>query len=312
MSHSLSRRELLKTAAAVPVAALAEPSGRAESAQTTSPSGPSRVKRAVLVSMLPQDLGWKERFELAKAIGFDGVEMQTIDDQSAAEEAGRAAEDAGLTIHSVMNMGHWKNPLSSGDPEVVARSVADMKTSLTNAALWKAEIVLLVPAVVDASTRYQDAWARSIKVIGEQLLPLAAGFKVKIGIEEVWNKFLLSPLEFAHYIDEFRSPWVKAYMDVGNVVLYGYPQDWIRTLGRRIARFHLKDFHVDRNAGRFDWKNLGEGDIDWQEVRRAMAEAPYGTWVTTELDGGDRPYLTDVLTRVDKFLAGFKPGPGPA
>ena len=94
--------------------------------------------------------------------------------------------------------------------------------------------------------------------------------------------------------------------------IYGYPQDWIRTLGRRIARLHLKDFHIDRGAGRFEWKNLGEGDIDWQEVRRALGEAPYATWCTTEIEGGDRAYLTDVLGRVDKFLGGFKPAAGPA
>ncbi len=313
MTHSLTRRTLLKTAAAVPVAAIADrATARAASDQAPGAGAPTRIQRAVLVSMLPKALPWKERFELAKAIGFDGVEMQTIDEPAVADEVARAAQDAHLTIHSVMNMAHWKYPLSSPDPAVVSQSVAGMKTSLTNAALWKAEIVLLVPAVVDASTRYQDAWARSQQVIREQLLPLAAGFKVKIGVEEVWNKFLLSPLEFAHYIDEFRSPWIKAYMDVGNVVLYGYPQDWIRTLGRRIARLHLKDFHVDRGAGRFEWKNLGEGDIDWQEVRRALNEAPYVNWVTTEIEGGDRAYLTDVLGRVDKFLGGFKPAPASA
>jgi len=264
----------------------------------------------VLVSMLPENLGWKERFALAKDIGFDGIEMQTMEDQAAAEQVAHASQETGLVIHSVMNMAHWKYPISSPDPDVVRKSVAGMKTSLTNAALWKAEIVLLVPAVVNPATSYADAWARSTQVIKEQLVPLADGFKVKIGIEEVWNKFLLSPLEFTRYIDEFRSPWIKAYMDVGNVVLYGYPQDWIRTLGKRISRLHLKDCRVDRESGKFEWKNIGEGDIDWQAVRAALADAPFATWCTTELEGGDRAYLTDVLERVDRFLGGFKPGPG--
>jgi hexulose-6-phosphate isomerase len=206
-----------------------------------------------------------------------------------------------------MNMDHWQYPLSSADPEVVRRSIAGMKTSLTNAAQWKAKVVLLVPAVVDRNTTYADAWARSQRVIREELLPIAAGFKVTIGVEEVWNKFLLSPLEFARYVDEFKSPWLKAYFDVGNVVLYGYPQDWIRTLGKRIVRLHLKDFKMDRSAGRFEWKNIGEGDIDWQEVRRALADTGFEGWATTEIEGGDRAYLNDVIARVDKFLAGFKP-----
>src|SRR5580765_8259209 len=243
MSRSFSRRDLLKTAAALPMATLIDPSKargddvgeQAAAGQATAAVPPVRIKRAVLVSMLPEKLSWKERFALAKDIGFDGIEMQTMEDQAAAAEVARASQETGLVIHSVMNMAHWKYPISSPDPDVVRKSVAGMKTSLTNAALWKAEIVLLVPAVVNPATSYADAWARSTQVIKEQLVPLADGFKVKIGIEEVWNKFLLSPLEFTRYIDEFRSPWIKAYMDVGNVVLYGYPQDWIRTLGKRIS-----------------------------------------------------------------------------
>jgi hexulose-6-phosphate isomerase len=168
-----------------------------------------------------------------------------------------------------------------------------------------------VPAVVDATTGYADAWARSVPVIRDQLLPVADGAGVQIGIEEVWNKFLLSPLEFNRYVDEFKSPLVKAYFDVGNVVFYGYPQDWIRTLGRRITRVHLKDFTLDRGKGTFEWKNLGEGDIDWVEVRKALADAPNVSWVTTEIDGGDKAYLTDVLARVDRFLAGAKPVDAP-
>jgi L-ribulose-5-phosphate 3-epimerase len=103
---------------------------------------------------------------------------------------------------------------------------------------------------------------------------------------------------------------VRAYFDVGNVVFYGFPQDWIRTLGSRIVKLHLKDFQLDRRSGQFTWKNLGEGDIDWPEVRRALAEIKYAGYVTTELSGptGDpAAYLKDVSARVDRFLAGEKP-----
>jgi hexulose-6-phosphate isomerase len=136
---------------------------------------------------------------------------------------------------------------------------------------------------------------------------MARDLKVTIAVEEVWNKFLLSPIEFARYVDDFESPWVRAYFDVGNVVLYAFPQDWIRTLGPRIAKIHLKDFNFDRRNGRFAWKNLGEGDIDWPEVRRALAEIQYNGYVTTELEGGDAAYLKDVSARVDRFLSGEKP-----
>jgi len=206
-----------------------------------------------------------------------------------------------------MNMDHWRLPLSSSDPQVVSGSVKGMETSIRNAALWGADTVLLVPAVVDATTSYRDAWTRSQRVIRERLLPMARDMKVIIAVEEVWNKFLLSPIEFAKYVDEFESPSVRAYFDVGNVVLFAFPQDWIRTLGPRIAKIHLKDFNFDRRNGTFTWKNIGEGDIDWPEVRRALAEIKYSGYVTTELSGGDAAYLKDVSARVDRFLAGEKP-----
>jgi hexulose-6-phosphate isomerase len=100
---------------------------------------------------------------------------------------------------------------------------------------------------------------------------------------------------------------VKAYFDVGNVVFYAFPQDWIRTLGARIAKVHLKDFQLDRPGGRFAWRNIGDGDIDWLEVRRAFADIGYRGYMTTELADGDAEYLKDVAARVDRFLAGQKP-----
>jgi hexulose-6-phosphate isomerase len=239
-------------------------------------------------------------------VGFEGIEMQTIANADEAAEIRDAARQTGLQIHSVMNADHWRFPLSSADPAIVAQSVAGMETSLRNAALWGADAVLLVPAVVDAATSYRDAWTRSQRVIRERLLPVATQLKVTIAVEEVWNKFLLSPLEFARYVDELDSPRLKAYFDVGNVLFYGFPQDWIRTLGPRIVKIHLKDFQVDRPNGRFAWKNLGEGDIDWVAVRRALTEVGYAGYVTTEVAAGDAAYLKDLAGRVGRFLSGEK------
>lgn len=296
--------------------------GNASSAAGAAPSttaaqpaaagaGPA-LRKAVLVSMLPKELPWPERFALARRVGFEAIEMQTVTDQAEAERIAEASRQTGLRIHSVMNADHWRYPLSSADRAVVDRSVAGMEASLRNARLWGADVVLLVPAVVDAATPYRDAWIRSQAVIRDRLLPLAAELKVVIAVEEVWNKFLLSPLEFTRYVDDFDSPWLKAYFDVGNVVFYGYPQDWIRTLGRRIVRLHLKDFHLDRPNGRFYWRNLGEGDVDWIEVRRALDEIGFSGYATTELAGGDEAYLRDVSGRVDRFFAGRPPVDRPA
>jgi hexulose-6-phosphate isomerase len=180
-----------------------------------------------------------------------------------------------------------------------------METSLDNARLWGAQTVLLVPGVVTPEVTYQQAWDRSQREI-RKLIPLAEQHKVIIGIEEVWNKFLLSPLEFAHYIDEFKSPWIRAYFDVGNVVLYGYPQDWIRTLGSRIVKLHLKDFTFRKNKqiGKtvVDWVNLRDGDIDWKAIYHALADIGYKGVATTELEGGDASYLKDVSKRFDAIL----------
>jgi L-ribulose-5-phosphate 3-epimerase len=310
MSHRSSRRTFLKSTALAPLAAAylqqtrAFADGAPTAAAAAATGGP---KKSVLFSMLPKDLPVLDRFKIAVDAGFVGIEMHTEPEKAQAELAGEAASKTGLKIHSVMNADHWKFPLSSPDPEVVSKSVAGMETSLRNAALWGADNVLLVPAVVDGITSYKDAWSRSQQVIKSRILPLAQELKVIVAVEEVWNKFLLSPLEMARYVDEFNSPWLRAYFDVGNVMFYGYPQDWIRTLGKRIVRVHIKDFKVDRGAGRFEWKNLGEGDVNWIEVRKAFTEIGYEGYMTTEIQGGDAAYLKDVGARFDRFLAGLKP-----
>jgi L-ribulose-5-phosphate 3-epimerase len=299
-----SRREFLKSSVAVSAAGVAAGalgrSLRAEASGTGSPSpSPLPIKKGVLLEMLPEKLSYPDRFKMARDVGFEVVQAPTEGDEHKAEEIKKAADGAGIRIDSVMNMDHWKYPLSSSNPADVEKSLAGMRTSLHNAKLWGADTVLLVPAVVDAKTSYQDAWVRSKKEI-QKLIPLAEELKVVIAIEEVWNKFLLSPLEMAKYIDEFKSPWIKAWFDVGNVVLYGYPQDWIHTLGKRIVKVHLKDFK--RKEDGYAWVNLGEGDVDWTAVRQAFADVGYSGSAITELDGGDETYLRDVSQRVDRLL----------
>ena len=299
-----SRREFLKSSVAVSAAGVAAGalgrSLRAEASGTGSPSpSPLPIKKGVLLEMLPEKLSYPDRFKMARDVGFEVVQAPTEGDEHKAEEIKKAADGAGIRIDSVMNMDHWKYPLSSSNPADVEKSVAGMRTSLHNAKLWGADTVLLVPAVVDSKTSYQDAWVRSKKEI-QKLMPLAEELKVVIAIEEVWNKFLLSPLEMAKYIDEFKSPWIKAWFDVGNVVLYGYPQDWIHTLDKRIVKVHLKDFK--RKEDGYAWVNLGEGDVDWTAVRQAFADVGYSGSAITELDGGDETYLRDVSQRVDRLL----------
>ncbi|MBZ5595408.1 MAG: sugar phosphate isomerase/epimerase [Acidobacteriia bacterium] len=260
------------------------------------------IKKAVEFEMLPKSMSIADRFQLARDVGFEQIECPTMPDEHEAEEAKKAAEKAGLNIHSVMNMAHWEYPLSSADPAVVAKSVKGMETSLRNAHFWGADTVLLVPAVVNAQTSYHDAWVRSQEQI-RKLIPMAQELKVIIGIEEVWNKFLLSPLEFARYVDEFSSPWVRAYFDVGNVVISGYPQDWIRTLGKRIVKLHIKDFKFEKRQ-KAEWVPLREGEINWPEVYKALAEIGYAGTATVELEGGKEAYLREVNRRFELILSG--------
>jgi hexulose-6-phosphate isomerase len=312
MTEDRSRRDFLKTTIAAATGAgladvatpcpasgaLARAAARPFSARAAASTKLS-LKKGVVQGMLPKNVSYADRFKMARDAGFEVVQAYTASNQAEAEEIKRAADRAAIKIDSVMNQAHWEWPLSSSDPAVVEKSLDGMRTSLHNAYLWGSHSVLLVPAVVNPQTSYRDAWTRSQEQI-RKLIPLAAELKVVIAIEEVWNKFLLSPLEFAKYVDEFSSPWVKAWFDVGNVVLYGFPQDWIRTLGKRIVALHLKDFK--RSDDRYAWVNLGDGDVDWSEVRKALVEIGYSGAATTELEGGDQAYLRDVSERIDRLL----------
>jgi len=256
-----------------------------------------KLLKACQFRMLPKELSDLEKFRLAKRCGFQGVEHSPMDDLGAAKELGALSREVGVPIHSI-SAGGWSAPLSDPRSEVVGKGLAGMEVGLRSAAAQGADAVLLVPAVVTEEVGYAEAYARSQKNI-RKLLPLAEEVGVTIAVENVWNKFLLSPVEFARYIDEFDSPRLRAYIDVGNMILFGFAQDWLRTVGRRIVRIHLKDF---RRKG-YEWTNLLEGDVNWAQVRKALGEIGYSGYLTTELRGGDEAYLTDLASRIDKIIA---------
>jgi L-ribulose-5-phosphate 3-epimerase len=257
----------------------------------------AKLRKALQLGMLPKGLSNADKFKLAKKCGFDGIEASPMADLTVAEEMGKMARDAGVPIHSIV-YGGWGAPLSDPRPEVQQKGLAGMRMALTSAKAFGCDAVLLVPAIVTETVGYGEAYERSQKNIRE-LLPLAEKLGVVIAVENVWNKFLLSPLEFARYVDELDSPWLKAYFDVGNVILFGYAQDWIRTLGKRIVKVHLKDF---KRKG-YQWTNLTDGDVNWREVRRALDQIGYDGYMTTELRGGDEDYLKDLSGRIDKIIA---------
>lgn len=288
----MERRSFLKYTAATGLGiGLAGAGGIAEA------KGGAKLRKALQIGMLPRDVSDAEKFKLAKKCGYEGIEGRPIADLDAAARLGKLAREAGTPIHSIV-YGGWGAPFSDPNPDVIKKGLAGMETALRSAKAQGAETVLLVPAIVKEDVSYGDAYKRSQEHV-RKLLPLAKELKVIIAVENVWNKFLLSPLEFARYVDEFESPWLQAYFDIGNVILFGYSQDWIRTLGKRIVKIHLKDF---KRKG-YQWKNLLEGDVNWKQVRLALEEIEYDGFLTPELGGGDEAYLTDLSGRIDKIIA---------
>ncbi|MFN3651977.1 MAG: sugar phosphate isomerase/epimerase family protein [Armatimonadota bacterium] len=294
----MKRRDFLaQTAAGAAVAA-----GLSASSAFAAQEG--GMKKAVVYSMLPSALPPAERFKLARECGFDGIEMPPVP-EAECEALRSAAEKAGVRLHSVI-YGGWNPPLTHPDAAQREQSVKLAEAALRSAKALGSDCILLVPGVVNAQTPYGSAYQWAQEGI-RKLIPTAERLRVPILIEEVWNNFLLSPLEFNRFVDSFQSPWVQAYFDVGNVVPFGWPQDWIRTLGPRIKKVHLKDFKGGPGlfqAIKGDFVNLRDGSIDWPEVRKALGEIGYNGWVTCELGGGDADYLKDVNRRVDLILAG--------
>ena len=272
------------------------------SARAVSQRG--RIKKAVKFGMVEEDLSILEKFKLLKRLGFDGVEMDSPSDLDRDEVLG-ARDESGLPIHGVVDSVHWRKTLSDPDPAVRAEGLDGLKTALDDAHAYGATTVLLVPAVVNKKVSYAEAYDRSQAEI-RKVLPRAEEVGVKIAIENVWNSFLLSPLECARYIDEFESDWIGWYFDVGNIVNYSWPEHWIRTLGPRILKIDIKEYSREKRDNEGPYAGfrvpLGEGDCDWPAVVEALEEIGYEGWGTAEIPGGNTARLRDIAERMDRIL----------
>jgi hexulose-6-phosphate isomerase len=291
--RSIDRRAFLTaTGGALAGLAVSEP---ASAGRAGEPASSGRWKKAFMLGgvtkgpVLPT-------FQLLKEAGFEGVELISPNQLDQAEVLA-ARDKTGLVIHGVSGGRHWQEPLSDPDPKVVERGMAAIRREFLDCKAYGGTTVLVVPAVVNKKVSYREAYTRSQENI-RKLIPHAEQTGVKIAIEEVWNKFLLSPVEFSRYIDEFQSPAVGAYFDVGNVVEYGYPEEWIRELGKRILKIHIKEYARPK---RFKYK-LGEGEIDWPAVRQALTDVGYQGWITAEVDFGDLAAMKDVVRRMTRLL----------
>ncbi|MEI6139771.1 MAG: sugar phosphate isomerase/epimerase family protein [Mariniphaga sp.] len=267
------------------------------------PQAKRTIKKGVMWGSIAYGTTILEKFQNAKAAGFDGVEPMSHLNR---DEVLAAAKATGLKIPSVCGTHHWKYLLNDPDPAIRKQGVDALIVSIEDAKIYGADTVLLVPGRVSETNTYDDCWKLSMEGI-KQALPLAEQSKIKIAVENVWNNFLLSPLEAAYYIDQFDSQYVKAYFDCGNILVYGWPEQWIKILGKRLAKVHIKEFDTKiagtKGKGAGFGVKLQEGSVNWKAVMKSMDDIGYGDWTTIEQPGGDTPEgLKDLCLRLNNII----------
>ncbi|MGE0537430.1 MAG: sugar phosphate isomerase/epimerase family protein [Pirellulales bacterium] len=269
-------------------AAVAATAGFSLVARGSAADEAPRIKRAVKYHMIKEDLPVLDKFKLLAELGFDGTEIH-VNDKVDPHEVRRAIEATGVVVHGFLN---------STKP--------DLKHAIDSAKFYGATSVLVVAGRVDDKHPYDEVYRQQQARI-KAALPYAQEQGIKLLVENVWNNFLLSPLEMARFLDELDSPAVGAYFDVGNVVRYGWPAQWIRILGSRIGKLDIKEFSRQKQMNEglrkgFDVE-IGDGDCDWPAVRQALAEIGYTSgWATAEVPGGDRQRLAEIASRMNQVL----------
>lgn len=300
----MDRRSFLKlSASTAALSALAPSRVLAADAETPASSRTPKLKKAIMYATVGLKGSVMEKFKAIKEAGFAGVEPMADMDQEAVVAA---LQETGLQAASVCCNTHWAKPLSDPNPSVRTAGLEGLQRALRDAKRYGASSVLFVPAVVNKQISYADAYQRSQEGI-RTVLPLAQELGVKIAIENVWNQFLLSPLEAARYVDEFNSPWVGWHFDIGNVINYGWPEQWIRILGPRIVKLHIKEYSRQRRDKEGLWKGFevafGEGDNDWPAIMKALGEIGYHGWgIAEQPGGGSLEGLKDLSQRMDRIF----------
>lgn len=303
----MQRRTFIKSAL-LATGALSLPS--LEPLASTHPSGQSDTvssaqdfKKSIMWETVGLQGSILEKCQAIKSAGFDGIEPSSHMNR---EEVIAALKATGLLASSVCNSKHWGLPLSHPDPKVRQEGMDAMLVAMEDAKAYGTDAVLLVPGTVSAEVDYDDCWNRSTACIRE-LVPVAEKMQVKICIENVWNNFILSPVEARIYIDQFNSPYVRSYFDCGNILVYGWPEQWIKTLGNRVGRIHIKEFSRKIAESQGKWKGFGvdltEGDVDWNKVLAEARKNYHGGWLTTEQGSSGSPEeLKDLCSRLEKII----------
>jgi L-ribulose-5-phosphate 3-epimerase len=254
------------------------------------------MKKSISIWSFYGDWDLKQKLQLAKDAGFEGFEIDVSEDgpinldttEAELDQIAELANEVGITLSGLATGMYWGlNPASENEEtQAEARKVLDKQ--IRSASHLHIDTILVVPGSVGADfipdceeVPYDQAWQRATAFI-EQAVPLAEELGVNIGIENVWNKFLLSPMEMKVFIDQFDTPHVGSYFDAGNVLATGYPEQWIPILGERIKRVHFKDYR--RAVGSVDgFCDLLSGDVNWPAVMSALNTAGYDGWVAAEM-----------------------------
>ncbi len=288
-------------ALALPLAGTQAFAGCSAAAQS---SGATGFKKSIMWGTVGVEGSVLDKCKAVKAAGFQGIEPNSHMDR---KEVIDAAKSTGLEITDVCCSTHWGKPLSHPDAAVRQEGIDGAILALEDAKAYGTDAILLVPGVVNDNVAYDECWNRSTEGI-KKLLPTAEKLKVKICIENVWNNFLLSPMEASRYVDQFNSQYVKFYFDCGNILVYGWPEQWIRILGDRIGRVHFKEFSRQKADKEGRWAGFGapltEGDVNWAKVMEALRQNYKNVWLATEQGGNKTPEeLKDLSTRFDKILS---------
>jgi hexulose-6-phosphate isomerase len=214
---------------------------------------------------------------------------------------------SGIELPSVVNKDHWSKPLTDPDPAVRQQCILSVARSLQEVKDFGGDTVLVVPGVVNEKVSYEQAYNTALNSVRE-LIPYAEETGMQIALENVWNNLFLSPVEAKRFIDEINHPLVGWYFDIGNILRYGWPEHWIKTLNSRIMKLHIKEFSrelMNTKGLREGFNvNLLEGDNNWPVVMKAVNEINHkGGWLTAEVSGGDRTRLKDISERMDKIIA---------
>jgi len=302
----LDRRLLLASATAALAGSVLACRAPGPAAAASPHPGKRRLRKALGIGMIGEGESLADKFAVARDCGFEGIEMNGPSDL-AVDEVLAARDRSGLAIPSVVDSVHWSHSLGDPDPEVRAKGRAGLEAALRDAAAYGARSVLLVPAVVDKRRPYDVAWKHSVEEI-RAVVPLARELGVRIAVENVWNNFLLSPMEANRFLDAVDSSWVGWHLDLGNLLIYGWPEQWTRILGPRVLQLHIKEFSRKKMDAEGRWKGfdvqLTEGDNDWPAIMKALDEIGYDGWGIAEVGGGDAARLRDVSARMDRCFAG--------